>query len=175
MQQKRSLHAGIELSVAPLDRRRLIVLVHLRQIVALLVQVGGHRSPPDGEMLLHRAAEIRTMRRRLCHEFVEGLVRSLPGGCLHAEEGGERERERHSHVPADGRALDDWTSQKEGQAPADHRVSNKLAGEFLQLPVVEGLHLEHLVVSQIVVVDISQPVPVLSGANLRDVLVTPVG
>ena len=101
------------------------------------------------------------MRRGLTDELVEHSVAALPGGGLHAEEGGESESERQSEHPADVRALHDGTGERIANEPADERVRGELTGQLLQLLMVEGLHLEHLIVGKVIVINVRNPVPVL--------------
>ena len=55
-----------------------VVLVHLREVVALLIQVHAHRVPPGGEVLPDRLAQVRAVRRRLAHQVMESWCRPLP-------------------------------------------------------------------------------------------------
>ena len=60
-------------------------------------------------------------------------------------------------------ALDNATTKWVTEHPAGKRVHHELAGQFLELPVIEFLHFKDLIVSKIVIINISEPIPVLSG------------
>ena len=95
------------------------------------------------------------MRSWLTDELVESLVWSLPVRSLHTEEGCEGDSYGESQHPAVGCALDDGAHKREARQPTDAEVGDKLSGELLELPAVELLHLDDLVVSEVIIVNIS--------------------
>ena len=95
------------------------------------------------------------MRSWLTDELVESLVWSLPVRSLHTEEGCKGDSYGESQHPAVGCALYDRTHEREAGQPADAEVGDELSGELLELPAVELLHLDDLVVSEVIIVNIS--------------------
>jgi hypothetical protein len=55
-----------------------VVLAHLGQVNAILVQVFGCLVPENGEMFLLRAAQVAAVGGGLAHQLVEGAVGALP-------------------------------------------------------------------------------------------------
>ncbi len=55
-----------------------VVLSHLGQVNAILVQVLRGLVPEHGEVLLLGAAQVAAVGRRLAHQLVEGAIRALP-------------------------------------------------------------------------------------------------
>ena len=66
-----------------------IVKVHLRERVAILVQLGRGCMPPDGEVLLEGSAQVGAVRSWLRYDLVESLVRALPVSTLDLKESHE--------------------------------------------------------------------------------------
>ena len=91
------MHHSIELGVTLGHVLDLVIFVHLGQVVPILGQVLTGDLPPDWEVFLDRASQVRSVRSRLSHNFVEGLA--LNGNVLRLlmhEEG-----ECHSYGHAD--------------------------------------------------------------------------
>merc|ERR1719272_2152595 len=62
--------------------RSFVVLAHLGQVNAILVQVFGGLVPENGEVFLLRAAQVAAVGGRLAHQLVEGAVRSATHGWM---------------------------------------------------------------------------------------------
>ena len=165
---------SIELRVRLLDHGLLVVLVHLRQGVAGLVQVSGDVGPPNGEMLPDHIPQVRSVGRRLSHQILEDLARSLPSGRLNAEERGQRQANRQSHGHVDRWSADLWAHDEVRGTPSNRGVRHELPRELLQLPGIELLHSQDFIVGQVVIIDVREPVPILRGRYLCNFLVSSV-
>ena len=97
----------------------------------------------------------------LTDKLMEGGAWSFPGSGLHSKEGGDGKRDRKTLCPANRWPSDEWSHEQIGQAPCSNRMSHELSRELLQLPMIQLFHPEHLVVRQVVIIDIREPVPVL--------------
>ena len=73
-----SVEGRVEASVSLGDVSSLVVLSHLGKRVAVGVQLPADVVPPHGEVLLDRAAYVRTVWRWLRHDFMERLRGALP-------------------------------------------------------------------------------------------------
>lgn len=73
-----SVEGGVELSMSVGHLGLSIVLSHLGERVAVLVQLVAGLVPPHGEVLLDRSSKVGAVRSWLTHELMERLARALP-------------------------------------------------------------------------------------------------
>ena len=145
---------GVESSVRFRHQDGLVVLVHLWQVDALLVQLLRSLMPPNGEVLFERTADVASMWSWLHDKLVEGLARTLPVACLHGEEASYRDGGSESEHPAVSGRSNDGAHQGESKQPAEHEISDSLSRQLLQLPQVQFFHLQHFVFSQVVILHV---------------------
>ena len=138
------------------------------------MQVGGDGGPPYWEVLLDGVTQVGAVWRRLAYYLVERLTSSLPGLCLHAHESSNGQGNWQSQSIVDSDASHHWSKNHVAGEPGEGSMSNKLSGQLLQLPVVQLLHSEDLVVGQVIVVDVGEPIPVLRRRNSANLLVSSV-
>ena len=74
---------------------------------------------------------------------------------MHTKECCKGDSYRKSQHPAVGCALYNGAHEREASQPADAEVGHELSGELLELPAVKLLHLDNLVVSEVIIVNIS--------------------
>ena len=145
----------VELRVALGHLGLAVVVVHLRQRNALLVQLLRRLVPPHWEVLFERSAQVGAVGSGLRHDFGEGLVRALPVGALHGKERGERERGRQTENEVLSLGAQDGTHQRVGDGPTDAKVRDRLTAELLKLAAVELLHLDDLPLAEVVILAVT--------------------
>ena len=101
------------------------------------------------------------MRSWLTDKLMEGSAWPLPGSGLHPKEGADGKGDRKTLCPANRWTSDKWSHEQISEAPCCRRMDDPLSRELLQLPMIQLFHPEHLVVRQVVIIDIREPVPVL--------------
>lgn len=126
------------------------------------MQVGGDLVPPNGEVLSNHVSQVRAVRRWLGHQVLEDLAWSLPGSGLHTKIGADAEGHGQSHGEVKRRTPKMVAHHHIGGTPSKGRVDHELARELLQLPGIKLLHSQDFVVRQIVIINVREPVPVLS-------------
>lgn len=145
---------GVELRVTLGHLSLFVVVVHLGQGVPVVVEMLGRLVPPDGEVLLDRAAQVRAVRCRLYHDLMEGLVRALPVGRLHVQEKTDRHgRGQAKDLVVGGRAQN-WAHKRVRGQPAEAHREHRLADDRLKLTAVEFLHLNDFPLGQIVILQV---------------------
>ena len=121
-----SEHLRVEGGVRLGHEHGLVVLVHLGQVDAVLVQFLRDLVPPNGEVLLHCSAEVATVGRRLRQQLVEGPVWALPIRSLHCQESCEGHERCDSEIPASEVALYNRSHKEVGKAVTHNHVHHSL-------------------------------------------------
>ena len=132
-----------------------IILIHLWKRVACLMEILGNLIPPDWEVLLKSSSHVGSVRSWLTHDVVEAFIWSFPSRSLNTQEGCESERNWKSKHHSVSHILDNWSHKWEAKSPSYKRVCHELSRKFLELPVIKLLHSKHLIVSEIVIIDVS--------------------
>ena len=160
-----SVEWSIEVSVCSWDCDLLVVFIHFWQVIAIFVEFLAHLVPPHREVLSYRFPQIRTMRSWLADSLMERSAGTLPVSCVYTQEWSNCDYQgesKHPHVCA----WSEYRSHKwEWQHIPSHQVSYCLSRQLLQLLEIQFFHFEYLPLSQVVIINECQPVPVLIGCD----------
>ena len=146
-----SVPGGVEVARALRHLSLTVVLMHLRQRVAIVVELARSLLPPDREVFLEGATHVRTVGGRLRNDLVERLAGSLPVLSLDSKERCESECSWQTQDPVLNLGAQDRSHQGVSETPTNCQVDEGLGAQFLELVRVELLHFDDLPFAQIVI------------------------
>ena len=139
----------------------LIILIHFWEWVAILMQFFADTVPPHREMFLYWSSQVGSMRSWLTHYFMEWSTWSCPICCIYTQESSNSGSNRESENPLLRVTLEYWSHKWESQQVSEDAMSYSLSTEFLQLTKVEFFHLQDFPFSEVIIINVSEPVPIL--------------
>ena len=110
------------------------------------------------------------MRGGLRHDLCEGLAGPLPVSTLNSEEASEGKSSREAKDKVLGLGAEDRAHEWVCESPTSSKLDSTLGGEFLKLVAIKLLHLDDFPFTEVIIIDVGEPVPVLAGAERAVVL-----